>query len=175
MNDDDLKSLYKDSSTEQPSANIDAKILAEAEQELQPQDTASKPRRTGWRPIFATAASVTLVVALAFQLIPLQQQMMEPLPEAVNQPETVSENETGTAASSDTMITVQANRTAAPKQTAAETMSTFQEAPAKAEEELGEAFDIRGFHDTVLDGGSLPLTILERRVDNWIASVKAEA
>ncbi len=41
---------------------------------------------------------------------------------------------------------------------------------AKAEAELGDDFDIRGFHDTVLGGGAMPLTILERRVDQWIAS-----
>ena len=35
---------------------------------------------------------------------------------------------------------------------------------------LGDRFDIRGFHDTVLDGGSLPLPILERRINDWIAA-----
>ncbi|MEO1202785.1 MAG: DUF885 domain-containing protein, partial [Pseudomonadota bacterium] len=44
---------------------------------------------------------------------------------------------------------------------------------ARAEEALGDDFDIRGFHDTVLGGGAMPLTLLERRVDNWIADVKA--
>jgi uncharacterized protein (DUF885 family) len=43
---------------------------------------------------------------------------------------------------------------------------------SKAEEELGEKFDIRGFHDTVLGGGSVPLNLLETRVDQWIASTK---
>jgi uncharacterized protein (DUF885 family) len=43
---------------------------------------------------------------------------------------------------------------------------------AKAEKALGVKFDIRGFHDTVLGGGALPLTLLERRVDAWIASRK---
>ena len=43
---------------------------------------------------------------------------------------------------------------------------------AKAEAELGDDFDIRGFHDTVLGGGAVPLAILERRVDEWIDSVK---
>ena len=42
----------------------------------------------------------------------------------------------------------------------------------KAEEELGDDFDIRGFHDTVLGGGSMPLDILEKRVDQWIAKNK---
>lgn len=52
-------------------------------------------------------------------------------------------------------------------------MIRIQELRAKAEKELGEDFDIRGFHDTVLGGGSVPLSILEKRIDQWIASVKA--
>jgi len=43
----------------------------------------------------------------------------------------------------------------------------------KAETELGDRFDIRGFHDTVLGGGALPLDLLEQRVDRWIAEKKA--
>jgi uncharacterized protein (DUF885 family) len=43
----------------------------------------------------------------------------------------------------------------------------------KAEAELGDRFDIKDFHDTVLGGGGLPLEILERRVNDWIASRKA--
>lgn len=42
----------------------------------------------------------------------------------------------------------------------------------RARSELGEQFDIREFHDTVLGGGALPLTILERVVDEWIAEAK---
>lgn len=41
---------------------------------------------------------------------------------------------------------------------------------AYAESALGDNFDIREYHDTVLGGGALPLTILERRVQNWVAS-----
>ncbi len=44
----------------------------------------------------------------------------------------------------------------------------------KATRALGEKFDIKGFHDTVLGGGALPLTLLERRVDGWIASRKGK-
>ena len=38
----------------------------------------------------------------------------------------------------------------------------------KAEAELGPKFDIKGFHDLVVGSGSMPLTVLERRVDGWI-------
>ncbi|MEO3866111.1 DUF885 domain-containing protein [Rheinheimera fenheensis] len=44
---------------------------------------------------------------------------------------------------------------------------------AKTQQQLGDKFDIRAFHDTILGGGALPLNVLEKRVDNWIASVKA--
>jgi uncharacterized protein (DUF885 family) len=42
----------------------------------------------------------------------------------------------------------------------------------RAKTALGDRFDIKGFHDTVLGGGAMPLEVLERRVDNWIASRK---
>ncbi|MBB6065528.1 DUF885 domain-containing protein [Pseudoxanthomonas broegbernensis] len=51
-------------------------------------------------------------------------------------------------------------------------MIKLQELRAKAEAELGERFDLRGFHDTVLGGGALPLDLLEQRVDRWIAARK---
>ena len=54
-------------------------------------------------------------------------------------------------------------------------MIRIQQLRKKAEAELGERFDIRGFHDAVLGGGSLPLDLLERRVDGWIAQRKAAA
>lgn len=42
----------------------------------------------------------------------------------------------------------------------------------KAERELGPKFDIKGFHDLLIGSGSLPLSILEREVDGWIAARK---
>jgi uncharacterized protein (DUF885 family) len=46
---------------------------------------------------------------------------------------------------------------------------------ARAQAALGDRFDIRGFHDTVLGGGALPLEILTRSVDDWIAASKSRA
>jgi uncharacterized protein (DUF885 family) len=40
----------------------------------------------------------------------------------------------------------------------------------KAKSSLGEAFDIREFHDVVLKQGALPLATLESIVDRWINS-----
>ncbi len=42
----------------------------------------------------------------------------------------------------------------------------------KARAELGDAFDIRGFHDEVLKYGALPLNVVEAKVDAWVASKK---
>jgi uncharacterized protein (DUF885 family) len=50
-------------------------------------------------------------------------------------------------------------------------MLRIQEMRRKAEAALGDRFDIRAFHDTILGGGALPLTILDKRVDRWVASV----
>ncbi|MGY4398940.1 uncharacterized protein (DUF885 family) [Sphingomonas sp. UYAg733] len=43
-------------------------------------------------------------------------------------------------------------------------------ARAKAEQALGAKFDIRHFHDTVLQTGSVPLPVLRRRIDRFIAA-----
>ncbi|HSF41643.1 MAG TPA: DUF885 domain-containing protein [Thermoanaerobaculia bacterium] len=42
----------------------------------------------------------------------------------------------------------------------------------KAERELGQNFDIRRFHDSILSCGALPLTVLEKHVDWWIGEEK---
>lgn len=47
-------------------------------------------------------------------------------------------------------------------------MLKIMEQRRKAEAALGEKFDIRGFHDLLIASGSQPLSILERRVDEWI-------
>jgi len=44
---------------------------------------------------------------------------------------------------------------------------------ARAKQALGDQFDIRAFHDEILGGGALPLDVLEDRVNDWIAAVKA--
>lgn len=44
---------------------------------------------------------------------------------------------------------------------------------ARAQKELGDKFDVRDFHDVVLKNGALPLEILERRVNEYIARRKA--
>ncbi len=49
-------------------------------------------------------------------------------------------------------------------------MLKIQELRQNAEAKLGDDFDIKGFHDTILGGGALPLNLLERRVDAWVAS-----
>jgi uncharacterized protein (DUF885 family) len=43
---------------------------------------------------------------------------------------------------------------------------------ARAKEQLGEKFDVREFHDQILKDGSLPLSVLDAKIDRWIASKK---
>jgi uncharacterized protein (DUF885 family) len=49
----------------------------------------------------------------------------------------------------------------------------IQELRDRAKTALGPKFDIREFHAQVLDSGALPLSILEAKIDRWIASKKA--
>jgi len=42
----------------------------------------------------------------------------------------------------------------------------------RAEHELGSSYDIRAFHDEILNGGSLPMDVLDARVTAWIKSQK---
>jgi uncharacterized protein (DUF885 family) len=50
----------------------------------------------------------------------------------------------------------------------------FRELRDRAQKELGPKFDIRTFHDEMLDGGTLPLDLLEARTDKWIAEQKSK-
>jgi uncharacterized protein (DUF885 family) len=45
---------------------------------------------------------------------------------------------------------------------------------ARTQTELGTSFEIKTFHDEILDGGTLPLDMLEARPDKWIAQQKAK-
>ncbi|MBI1392824.1 MAG: DUF885 family protein [Alphaproteobacteria bacterium] len=51
---------------------------------------------------------------------------------------------------------------------------TFLETRAKAEEALGDDFDVRAFHDAALSAGGVPMDILRQRIDAWIAAEKAK-
>lgn len=48
----------------------------------------------------------------------------------------------------------------------------IKELRAKARKELGENFNIREFHNALLDDGPLPLNLLERRINDWISEQK---
>ena len=49
----------------------------------------------------------------------------------------------------------------------------IRELRARAETALGPKFDLRHFHDAVLSQGAVPLSVLESRIDGWIAAQKA--
>jgi uncharacterized protein (DUF885 family) len=42
----------------------------------------------------------------------------------------------------------------------------------RAQRELGTKFDVRAFHDAVLDSGPLPLDVLEEKIGRWIQTAK---
>ncbi|MGC1453152.1 MAG: DUF885 domain-containing protein [Candidatus Sulfotelmatobacter sp.] len=50
----------------------------------------------------------------------------------------------------------------------------FRELRERARKELGAKFDVRKFHDEMLDGGTLPLDLLDARTDQWIVQQKAK-
>jgi uncharacterized protein (DUF885 family) len=49
----------------------------------------------------------------------------------------------------------------------------IKELRADAMRELGDRFDVRQFHDQVLDTGALPLDLLEQRIKDWVKRQKA--
>jgi uncharacterized protein (DUF885 family) len=50
----------------------------------------------------------------------------------------------------------------------------FRELRERAQQQLGPKFDLRKFHDEMLDGGTLPLDMLDARTNKWIAEQKAK-
>jgi uncharacterized protein (DUF885 family) len=46
----------------------------------------------------------------------------------------------------------------------------IKELRTKAESMLGPAFDIRRFHNAILDNGPLPLTLLNKQIEEWITA-----
>jgi uncharacterized protein (DUF885 family) len=50
----------------------------------------------------------------------------------------------------------------------------FRELRERAQKELGPRFDVRSFHDEMLDGGALPLDLLDARTNKWIAQQKSK-
>ena len=50
----------------------------------------------------------------------------------------------------------------------------FKELRERAAKALGEKFDLRRFHDAALENGAVPLSVLEEKIDAWIAAEKAK-
>jgi uncharacterized protein (DUF885 family) len=50
----------------------------------------------------------------------------------------------------------------------------IKELRARAKHELGRDFDVRKFHNAVLDHGPLPLDVLDKRINEWIAEQKGK-
>ncbi len=49
---------------------------------------------------------------------------------------------------------------------------TIQRLKAKVQKQLGSKFDVRAFHEQILGTGALPLVVLEKKIDDWIAASK---
>jgi uncharacterized protein (DUF885 family) len=49
---------------------------------------------------------------------------------------------------------------------------TIQRLKAKAQTALGNKFDVREFHNQILNTGALPLSVLEKKINDWIAAQK---
>jgi uncharacterized protein (DUF885 family) len=52
---------------------------------------------------------------------------------------------------------------------------TIQRLRNSAQERLGASFDVREFHAQVLDAGALPMAVLEKKINDWIAAKKSAA
>ena len=52
-------------------------------------------------------------------------------------------------------------------------MNKILELRERVKTELGPKFDLKRFHDLVLGGGAMPMTLLEQRVDAWIETERA--
>jgi len=80
------------------------------------------------------------------------------------------------SAESETQSTAEAERyMAIPGQALAYKIGELkiQELRDRAEQELGDRFDVREFHAEVLKDGAVPLSVLEAKIDRWIAAKKA--
>jgi len=80
------------------------------------------------------------------------------------------------SAESETQSTAEAERyMAIPGQALAYKIGELkiQELRDRAERELGDRFDVREFHAEVLKDGAVPLSVLEAKIDRWIAAKKA--
>jgi uncharacterized protein (DUF885 family) len=44
----------------------------------------------------------------------------------------------------------------------------------EAKRQLGEKFDLKAFHDEILNGGAMPLDLLQERVEAWIKNQAAQ-